>query len=94
MIWELLPTGKQNKITAAALMNATGIQTKRELSAVVQQERHDGKLILSTKADGGGYYLPENVEEAKEFISTYSGEARALFSMMKAARRYAAESEE
>ncbi len=81
-------------MSAAAVMNATGISTKRELSAVVRQERCAGKLILSTKADGGGYYLPGSLAEVKEFISTYSGEAKALFVMLKAARKYAAEREE
>ena len=88
MIWELLPTGKKNKVSADDLMKMTGIQTKRELSAVVQRERFSGKLILSTKADGGGYYLPGDAVEVEDFIETYSGEARALFAMLKTARQY------
>lgn len=93
MIWELLPTGKHNKVTAAALMKATGIQTKRELSAIVQRERMAGLLICSTKSDGGGYYRAANPAEAQEFINTFTGEAKALFAMQKAFRKYVKASE-
>lgn len=88
MIWELLPTGKENKVSAVTLMDATGIRTGRELSKVIRQERFSGKLILSTKADGGGYFLPASAAEVQEFIETFSNEARALFAMLKTAREY------
>lgn len=88
MIWELLPTGKRNKMSAAALMSATGIKTARELSAAVQRERMAGRVICSTKADGGGYYRAANAAEAQEFIDTFTGEAKALFAMQKAFREY------
>lgn len=87
-IADLLPTGKANRITAGELMRATGITTKRELTAAVRQERLAGHLILSTKADRGGYYLPEDAAEVQEFLNTFSGEARSMFAMMRAAREF------
>ena len=88
IIADILKNGKENKLSAAAVMQITGICSKRELSEEVRRERLAGCLICSTKTEGGGYYLPKDIEEAQEFINTFSREARALFAMQKAFRKY------
>ena len=86
-IFDSLPTGKENAIPARELMAITGVSTARELCSMVRAERHDGCLILSKKDHGGGYYKAANREELRAWVETFSKEARATFSMMKAARR-------
>lgn len=88
LIYDLLPTGKENRVRSDELVRAAGLPDKRALCSRIRRERLDGALILSTKEGGGGYYKPATVAEVNEFIASYSGEARALFSMLAAARKH------
>lgn len=86
-IFDLLPIGKENAIKARRLMALTGARNERELCSMVRAERNEGYLILSKKDNGGGYYRAANKAELKEWVETFSKEARATFYMMKAARK-------
>ncbi len=85
-IVNLLPAGKENAVPAKYLVGVTGVSSKRELNHRIRAERLNGALILSTKANGGGYYRPKNRQEIQEFVDSYKGEAIATFAMMKTAR--------
>lgn len=87
-IADMLPVGKQNRISAAALLRMTGEKDMRELRNRIRQERMDGALICSTKSGRGGYYLPADAEEGQEFIDTYAGEGEALLAMLGAFRAF------
>ena len=87
-IYDLLELGKENKKSTRDLMKITGLD-ERTLRDVVRRERLAGKLIVSTKESGGGYYIPKNAGELKEFLDTMTKEARSIFVMMREARKVA-----
>ncbi len=89
MIYELLPTGKENRISAKDLCTAANIADRRTLCSAIRRERINGALILSTKGKHGGYYKPANNAEIAEFIGTITREAKAMFFILKNAREAA-----
>ena len=83
MIKEILGSGKENIKTTKQLMSELKINNSRELIAIVNQERKDGAVILSTCGNNGGYYLPSEddetkIEELKEFIKTMNCRKKEL----------------
>ena len=85
-IFDLLPTGKENATSTAELMRITHAKDERDLRSMIAAERKAGAAILSTKGKGGGYYKAASDAELREFLQTYSKEARSIFYMMRAAR--------
>lgn len=71
-----------NKLKITPLLNK-GIETRRNakelkkvlnapdrmIRAQVERERRSGIPILSTKANGGGYYLAENQEQIRNYVN-------------------------
>ena len=53
-----------------------GFDTVRELQKAIERERQSGAVILSTCTEGGGYFLPANETEIREFIRTLSNRAK------------------
>lgn len=85
-IHDLLPVGKKNRITLAELVDRTGVKDPRELRKVIHKERAAGKLIASTSDKGGGYYIPDGIEELREFVQYIERCGRSLFFVLKTAR--------
>lgn len=85
-IYDLLPEGQRNAISAVRLMEITGIKNKRDLNDQIRNERMSGKPIISTKANGGGYYKTDNDLEIAAFITMFEREARSILTMTKAIR--------
>lgn len=83
-----LSRGKANAISAQDLCNALGFESVRELQKEIARERAAGALILSTCHDGGGYYLPAEEKEVKEFIRTLENRARNTFLALRSAKKY------
>ena len=94
MIIEFLKRGKQKAIPSKHLAKMIGCGSVRELQALVAQERQQGAVILSTSRGGGGYYLPGDTEEVREFIRTLDARARHTFLALRSARKYLRELEE
>lgn len=93
MIIEFLKKGKQNAIPSKQLVEMAGCGNIRDLRALVSQERQQGAVILSTSRGGGGYYLPGDTEEVREFIRTLDARARHTFLALRSARKYLKELE-
>ena len=93
MIVELLKKGRQNAIPSKQLAKLTGCKNVRDLQTLVSQERQQGAVILSTSRNGGGYYLPSDAEEVREFIRTLDARARHTFLALRSARKYLKELE-
>lgn len=85
MIYELLRNGKQNAVSTEQLMLLTGVNDVRTLRNAVANERKKGALILSSNS--GGYYLPGNLEEVKEYITTEDKKIRSLMAALEPARK-------
>lgn len=84
-ITEYLPTGKENAIPSKTLAEILGFDTVRELQKAIERERQAGAVILSTCTEGGGYFLPANETEIREFIRTLSNRAKNTRRSMESA---------
>ena len=94
MVIEFLKAGKDNVIPSKQLAKLTGGGNVRDLRALVSKERQQGAVILSTSRNGGGYYLPADAEEVREFVRTLDARARHTFLALRSARKYLRELEE
>ena len=83
MILELLENGRRTK---AELMTATGLN-ERELTRRIEYERQHGAVILS---DSGisGYFLPENDEQIRQFVSSMNRRSHRIYLSTVGARQY------
>lgn len=66
LIMSLLAIGEVNKIQAVNLAHIIGTTTKH-IYAMVRYEREHGAPIISTKHNGGGYYLASDALELRAF---------------------------
>ena len=85
-IADYLHTGKQNAVPSKELADLLGFDTVRELQKSIERERQAGAVILSTCTDGGGYFLPANESEIREFIRTLSNRAKNTRRSMESAQ--------
>lgn len=85
MIKELLPVGKENAISSARLAEMAGCKSIRELQQVIAAEREAGAVILSSTK--GGYFLPANAREIREFCATLASRGRNTFAALRSAKR-------
>ena len=88
MIEDFLLEGKKNAISSQRLADLAGCKSVRELQQVIAEERAKGAVILSTAENGGGYFLPANVGEVREFIRTLQSRGRNTLAALKSARDY------
>lgn len=85
-IADYLPTGKQNAIPSKSLADMLGFDTVRELQKAIERERQADAVILSTCTANGGYFLPDNESEIREFIRTLSNRAKNTRRSMESAQ--------
>lgn len=83
MIATKLPRGEMNAISATDLAEILNVGT-RELRKMIQTEREEGALILSSSA---GYYRPGSREEISKFIDFMTARAKSSFRSIRAARK-------
>lgn len=88
----LLGHGEENAVSTAQLVKRLGLRDSRSLRALVEAERAEGALILSTVRGGGGYFLPSSDpfrarEEIAAFIRTVHARAVNSQRSLRAARR-------
>lgn len=88
MIADFLSAGKNNAVSSRRLADLAGCNSIRELQTVIARERAAGEVILSTCENGGGYFLPENTGEVKEFIRTLESRGRNTLAALQSAREY------
>lgn len=79
----ILPTGKNNAISARELAAKLGV-SDRVLRDIVTGDRVKGIVICSSSA---GYYLPASKDEIKEFCSFMDKRAKHSFIAIQSARR-------
>lgn len=88
VVMEALDNGKENAISAQELCNFLGFNSVRELQYEIRRERKAGAVILSTCQEGGGYFLPSNEREVRQFIKTLENRANNTFEALRSARRF------
>ncbi len=88
----LLGHGEENAMSTAQLVKRLGLRDSRKLRALVEAERAEGALILSTVRGGGGYFLPSSDPsqargEIAGFVRTVKARALNSLKALRAARR-------
>lgn len=86
VVMEALQTGRENAISAQDLCKYLGFNGVRELQHEIARERNAGAVILSTCQEGGGYFLPGNDWEVRQFIKTLENRAKNTFAALRSAR--------
>lgn len=66
---ELIPYGKENKISRKSLMELANIQDERVFNEEVAKLRK--KYIIMSDTTTGGYWRSDSKEELQEFIKKY-----------------------
>ena len=87
MVEELLNKGKENARTTEELVRACGFSNKRELTLQIAKEREAGAIICSSTVGRGGYYLPDDPRELREFINSMDNRAINIFKAVKSAKK-------
>lgn len=83
---KILPVGKENAISTNELTVLMGFSDSRALQSDISRSRDNGQIILSSTS--GGYYLPANDDEVREFIGALRARAINTFRALKSAREY------
>lgn len=81
-ISDLLCAGAENALTLQELAQLTG-EDERGIRRRIQQERKDGKLILSDCQHG--YFLPAEESDVRRFIGSMSRRAKEIAAVSRAA---------
>ena len=87
-IFDYLPRGKQNAISAEKLASLMGLNDTRALRHHISNLRLNGELILSTSGKNGGYFVPATPEEVSAFITENEKSARHTLAILKSAKKY------
>lgn len=83
---KILPTGKENAVSSTELTILMGFENIRALQIDIAKSRSSGQIILSSTM--GGYYLPADDEEVREFVEVLRARAINTFRAIKSAREY------
>lgn len=88
----LLGRGIESARTASELMQDLELHDRRQLRLLIERERADGVLILSTVKGRGGYFLPSTDPfraraEIAAFVRTVHSRAVNSQKALRAARR-------
>ena len=84
MIYDILPTGKENAISATVLTDLIGCKDTRELRLMIASERDAGQWICSSTS--GGYYKPKNRAEIAEYYRMMTSRSMGNFRASRWAR--------
>lgn len=82
LISDLLHAGAENALTLRELVQLTG-EDERSIRRRIQQERKEGKLILSDCQRG--YFLPAEESDVRRFIGSMSRRAKEIAAVSRAA---------
>lgn len=89
-IFDLLPEGESNAVNSKKLAELTGATSVRELQNRIAVEREEGKLILSTCRNGGGYFRPSHGADGRkeicDFVATLRARALSTLKVLRAAK--------
>ena len=69
--------GKENAVSRKALAALTGL-SDRSVRGEIEKERRSGRLICSHMEAGGGYYLPADEMEIREYYNAQTSRIPSL----------------
>lgn len=86
---DYLRPGRENAIPARQLAAIMGIKDTRYLRLLVERERRNGAVILSSMDDlHNGYYLPGNQAEVDRYIAQQSKRVKTTMDCLRSAKRF------
>jgi len=94
LVMEVLRPGKENAISAQDLCTYLKFDNVRDLQREIARERKAGAVILSATQEPGGYYLPGNDREVRQFIRTLENRAGNTYEALRSARKLLQQQEE
>ena len=94
MVMEVLPIGRENAIGSQELADKLHFESIRDLQMEIARERLAGAVILSTCGHGGGYFLPDDRQEIKQFIRTLENRAKNTLAALESARELLGQQED
>lgn len=81
MVHEILKSmhavGKENAVSRKTLAALTGL-SDRSVRGEIEKERRSGRLICSHMEAGGGYYLPADEMEIREYYNAQTSRISSL----------------
>lgn len=90
MVHEILKSmhavGKENAVSRKTLAALTGL-SDRSVRGEIEKERRSGRLICSHMEAGGGYYLPADEMEIREYYNAQTSRISSLILAREPFRR-------
>lgn len=82
---DLIPKGKDSARGCKELAAVTGM-TEKQVRATIGRLRLEGAVICSSLDNtGGGYFLPETLEELQEYVNTEKARINTAAEALRAA---------
>lgn len=78
--------GKENAVSRKTLAALTGL-SDRSVRGEIEKERKSGRLICSHMEAGGGYYLPADEMEIREYYNAQTSRISSLILAREPFRR-------
>lgn len=69
--------GRENSVSRKTLTGLTGL-SDRSVRGEIEKERRSGRLICSHMEAGGGYYLPADEMEIREYYNAQTSRISSL----------------
>ena len=86
MVYEVLEVGEKNALSPDYLRATLGLTRNRAVQKQIENERKQGKVILSSTQSPGGYFLPETKQEIRRFIRTLENRGSKTLDALNGAR--------
>lgn len=87
MVYEVLKIGERNALSPDYLRVTLRLTSNRAVQKQIEQERRQGKVILSSTQPPGGYFLPETKQEIRQFIRTLENRGSKTLDVLGGARK-------
>lgn len=87
MVYEVLEIGERKAVSPDYLRVTLGLTSNRAVQKQIEQERRQGKVILSSTQPPGGYFLPETKQEIRQFIRTLENRGSKTLDALDGARK-------
>ena len=83
MILQYIPTGRENAVSRADLVELTGLRD-RQVRREIEEARRAGAVIIN---DGGGYYLTDNIDDMARAYWRETARALSILETRKTIRK-------
>lgn len=84
-IYEMLPYGRENAVSAATLTAFLEFPSDRELRHCIARERENGAVILSCE---NGYFRSEDPQELQKYIHKMEASGNSTLKAAESAKAY------